>query len=112
MLQRAVRKGALARRCRAYGRPDYTKELPTAHANCLPLTLNGLDLRTGAASYCRMGQVFPSGRCEHCGGLMVLVVPVDGKCPGAIRCLECDRVDPLQLPWIAAWLASELRPPK
>jgi hypothetical protein len=40
---------------------------------------------------------------------MVLVVPDDGKCPGAIRCLECDRVDPLQLPWIAARLASELR---
>ena len=25
-------RGALARRCRAYGRPDCTKELPTAHA--------------------------------------------------------------------------------
>ena len=46
----------------------------------------------------------------HCGGL--LVMPVDGKGPGAFRCLECDRIDPLQLPSITAWLAGELRPPK
>jgi hypothetical protein len=33
LLQRAGRKGGcLARRCRAYGRPDRTKGLPTAHA--------------------------------------------------------------------------------
>jgi hypothetical protein len=55
---------------------------------------------------------FPSGRCERCGGLMVLVIPVDSKAPGALRCLECDRIDPLQLPSITAWLAGELRPPK
>src|SRR3977135_734139 len=85
--------------------------VPIVLRNCLPLTLNGLDVTTGAASYCSMGQFFPSGRCAHCGGLMVLVVPVDGKCPGTIRCLECDRVDPLQLPWTAAWLARERRPP-
>jgi hypothetical protein len=109
---RGAQGGCLARRCRAYGRPDCTKELPTAHANGPPLTLTGLDVTTGAASYCSMGQFFPSGRCEHCGGLMVLVMPIDGKGPAAIRCLECDRVDPLQLPWTAAWLASELRPPK
>jgi hypothetical protein len=83
--------------------------VPIVRNNCLLLTLNGLDVTIGAASYCSMGQFFPSGRCEHCSGL---VVPVDGKCPGAIRCLECDPVDPLRLPWTAAWLASELRPPK
>jgi hypothetical protein len=43
---------------------------------------------------------------------MVLVMPVDGKGPGALRCWECDRIDPLQLPWTAAWFAGELRPPK
>jgi hypothetical protein len=43
---------------------------------------------------------------------MVLVMPVDGKAPGALRCLECDRIDPLQLPSITAWLDGELRPPK
>jgi hypothetical protein len=102
-------KGCSTRRCRAYDRPDCTKELPVAHVNCLSLTPNGLDVTTGAASYCSMGQFFPSGRFEHCRGLMM---PVDGKCSGSIRRLECDRVDPLQLPWIAAWLASELRPPK
>jgi hypothetical protein len=61
-----------------------------------------------------MGQIksFPSGRCERCSGVMVLVIPVDSKAPGALRCLECDRIDPLQLPSITAWLAGELRPPK
>jgi hypothetical protein len=43
---------------------------------------------------------------------MVLVMPVDVKEPAALRCLECDRIDPLQLPSIAAWLVGELRPPK
>ena len=78
----------------------------------LPLTLNGLDVMTGAASNYGMGQSYPPGRCEHCGGLMVLVMPVDVKEPAALRCLECDRIDPLQLPSIAAWLVGELRPPK
>jgi hypothetical protein len=91
-----------ARRCRANGRPDCTKQLPPAHAKWI----GRYDWRGVILS---IGQFFPSGRCEHCGGL---VVPVDGKCPGAIRCLECDPVDPLRLPWTAAWLASELRPPK
>jgi hypothetical protein len=40
----------------------------------------------------------------------VLVMPVDGKGPGALRYLECDRIDPLQLPSITAWLVGELRP--
>jgi hypothetical protein len=43
---------------------------------------------------------------------MVLVMPVGGKAPRALRCLECDRIDPLKLPSITAWLAGELRPPK
>jgi hypothetical protein len=43
---------------------------------------------------------------------MVLVLPVDGKGPGAFRCLECDQIDPLKLPSITAWLVGELRPPK
>jgi hypothetical protein len=62
---------------------------------------------TGAASNYSMGQSYPPGRCEHCGGLMVLVMPVDSKGPAALRCLECDRIDPLQLPSIAAWLVGE-----
>jgi hypothetical protein len=78
----------------------------------LSFTLNGLDVTIGAASNYRMGQTYRSGRCEHCGGLMVLVVPVDGSGPGALRCLECDQIDPLQLQWTTAWLAGELRPPK
>ncbi len=40
---------------------------------------------------------------------MVLVMPVDGKGPGALRCWECDRVDPMQLPSTTAWLVDELR---
>jgi hypothetical protein len=44
--------------------------------------------------------------------LMVLVTPADGKGLGALRCWECDRIDPMQLPSTAAWLVGELRPPK
>ena len=80
--------------------------------NCLPFTLKGLDAMTVVVSNCSMGQSYPSGRCEHCGGLMVLVMPVYGKGPGALRCLECDRIDPLALPSIAVWLVGELRPPR
>ena len=89
---------------------------PTFHdcgkTNCVPFTLNGLDVTTGAASNCSMGQFYSSERCKHCGGLMVLVMPVDGSGPGALRCWECDRIDPLELPAITAWLVGELRPPK
>jgi hypothetical protein len=67
---------------------------------------------TGAASNCSMGESNSSGRCEHCGGMMVLAMPVDGKGPGALRCLDCDQIDPLELPSITAWLVGELRPPK
>jgi hypothetical protein len=71
-----------------------------------------MDVAIGSASNCNMGQSNSSARCEHCGGFMVLVLPVDGKGPGAFRCLECDQIDPLKLPSIAAWLAGELRPPR
>jgi hypothetical protein len=43
---------------------------------------------------------------------MVLVMPPDGKAPRAFRCLQCDLIDPLQLPSVTAWLDGELRPPK
>jgi hypothetical protein len=80
--------------------------------NILAFTQNGLDVTTGPASNCSMGQSYSHERCEHCGGLMVLVMPPDGKGPGTLRCLECDQIDPLQLPTITAWLVGELRPPK
>jgi hypothetical protein len=64
---------------------------------------------TGAASNYSMGQSYSSGRCEHCGGVMVLV---DSKGPRALRCLECDQIDPMELPSITAWFVGELRPPK
>jgi len=77
----------------------------------LPLTLNGLDVMTGGVKL-RHGSVLSTRAMRARGGLMVLVVPVDVKEPAALRCLECDRIDPLQLPSIAAWLVGELRPPK
>jgi hypothetical protein len=82
--------------------------------NCSPFTQNGLDDPASAAPNCGMGQSNPPGRCEHCGGLMVmvLVMPPDGKASRELRCLQCDRIDPLELPSIAAWLDGELRPPK
>jgi hypothetical protein len=33
---------------------------------------------------------------------MVLVAPSDGKGSHALRCLECDEIDPLKLPKIAS----------
>src|ERR1700730_5501843 len=68
--------------------------------NSFPFTKNGMDLAGGAESNCNMGQSNASGRCEHCDGLIVLVLPVDGKGLGAFRCLECDQIDPLKLPSI------------
>jgi hypothetical protein len=59
-----------------------------------------------------MGQSNPPERCERCGGVMLQVMPVDGKGPPTLRCLECDQIDPLHLPWTTAWLVGELRPPK
>jgi hypothetical protein len=44
--------------------------------------------------------------------LTVLLLPADGKGPRTLRCLECDQIDPLHLPWTTAWLVGELRPPK
>jgi phage FluMu protein Com len=57
-----------------------------------------------------MGQAYRSERCEHCGTLTVLVAP--GKGPRTLRCLECDKIDPLKLHKIAGWIEGELRPPK
>jgi hypothetical protein len=71
-----------------------------------------MDVAGGSASNWNMGQSNSYARCEHCDGLMVLVPPVNGKGPGAFRCLKCDQIDPLKLPSIAAWLAGELRAPR
>src|SRR5260221_4041121 len=65
-----------------------------------------MDVPNGAVSNRSMGQSNSSERCEHCGALMVLVMPVNGKGPGALRCWECDRVDPMQLPSTTAWLVG------
>jgi len=42
----------------------------------------------------KMRQASRSVQVLHCGGLLVLVMPVDDKTPGLLRCLECDRIDP------------------
>jgi hypothetical protein len=61
-----------------------------------------------------MGQVFPSTtvRCERCDALKVIVKPIDGKGPRALRCPKCNDLDPMLLPAIAGWMDGELRPPK
>ncbi len=100
------------RRCLAAPVSHIAKHFTILGRNCLPFTLNGLDATTIGVSSWSMVQFYPFGRCEHCGGLMVLVMPVDGKGPGALRCLECDQIGPLALPSIAAWLVGELRPPR
>jgi hypothetical protein len=61
-----------------------------------------------------MGQVFPSAAvgCERCDALKVIVKPIDGKGPSAVRCPKCNDLDPMLLPAIAGWMDGELRPPK
>jgi hypothetical protein len=61
-----------------------------------------------------MGQVFPSAtvRCDRCDALKVIVKPIDGKGPRALRCPKCNDLDPMLLPAIAGWMDGELRPPK
>jgi hypothetical protein len=53
-----------------------------------------------------MGQVFPSAtvRCERCDALKVIVKPIDGKGPRALRCPKCNDLDPMLLP--AGWTAN------
>jgi hypothetical protein len=41
-------------------------------------------------------------RCPQCGSLMRL----------ALRCEQCDRLDPLKADEVIGWLKGELRPPK
>jgi hypothetical protein len=108
LVRHAVARAMPRGPCRAYRRAIHDLR----ERNSLPITQYGLDVTTDATSNCGMGQSYSSGRCEHCGGVMMLVIPVDGKGPGALRCLECDQSDPLELPWITAWLVGELRPPK
>ena len=53
--------------------------------------LNDL-VRESAVTRC--GKPHVLFRCSTAAGLLVLVMPVDGKAPGLLRCLECDRIDP------------------
>jgi len=66
----------------------------------LPFTQNGMDGDRHAATQYTMGQVFPSAtvRCERCDALKVIVKPIDGKGPRALRCPKCNDLDPLRLP--------------
>ena len=49
--------------------------------------------------------------CPTCGKPM-LVVSVHRGLPPTLKCLDCDRIDPLQLPQIEAWTKSDaLKPP-
>jgi hypothetical protein len=80
----------------------------------LPFMQNGMDGDRNVAAQCAMGQVFPSAdvRCERCDALKVVVKPIDGKGPRALRCPKCNELDPLRLPTIAGWMDGELRAPK
>jgi hypothetical protein len=59
-----------------------------------------------------MGQAYPKERCEQCGSLKVLVLPADGKGPRALRCVACDKLDPIKLRANVGWIEGELRPPR
>jgi hypothetical protein len=46
--------------------------------------------------------------CPDCGAPLIMALPADGKGKRALRCVECDRPDPLKDPQTVGWLAGEL----
>lgn len=40
------------------------------------------------------------------------MLPADGNGPRALRCLACDKFDPIKLPANVGWIEGELRPLK
>jgi hypothetical protein len=60
-----------------------------------------------------MAQANPLKRCGHCGKPMVqTALPGDEHDLRALRCVDCDQIDPLKLPANKAWTEGELRPPR
>jgi hypothetical protein len=49
--------------------------------------------------------------CPDCGAFLILALPLGGKGPRKLRCLDCDRPDPLKSEYVAGWLEGELQPP-
>jgi hypothetical protein len=90
------------------------RKRPNPKGYSLPFTQNGMDGDRHTAAQSAMRQVFPSAtvKCEHCDALKVIVKPIDGKGPRALRCSKCNDLDPMLLPAIAGWMDGELRPPK
>jgi hypothetical protein len=59
-----------------------------------------------------MGQLDTTKLCPHCGSAMVLVLQPGGKGPRTLKCLDCERFDPLRAGTATGWFRGELQPPK
>jgi len=46
--------------------------------------------------------------CPECGAFLVLALPRGGKGKRTMRCLDCERPDPLKTDQVKGWLAGEL----
>jgi phage FluMu protein Com len=54
-----------------------------------------------------------SMRCPKCRKLLLVLAPADGKAPRSLKCVDCDKIDPLDLPELHRLAASTaLRPPQ
>jgi len=60
-----------------------------------------------------IGQPYLLRRCRHCGKPLVQTSATDDDYGSrALRCVDCDQIDPLKLPANKAWIEGELRPPR
>ena len=49
--------------------------------------------------------------CPGCGAFLILALPPGGNGPRKMRCLDCDRPDPLKSEYVTGWFEGELQPP-
>lgn len=46
--------------------------------------------------------------CPGCGAFLLLALPPGGGGRRTLRCIDCDRPDPLKMVEVKGWLAGEL----
>jgi hypothetical protein len=60
-----------------------------------------------------MSQAYPSKCCMHCGKPLVETTAPGGEHGSrAVKCIDCEQIDPLKLPANKAWIEGGLRPPR
>jgi phage FluMu protein Com len=60
----------------------------------------------------RTDKAIKAVRCPQCGSLMSFALAPGGHGPRSLRCLKCERLDPLVDSEVEGWLKGELQPPK